>query len=104
AAADYLDWHRDHRDPEVASVCDELSLWSSRFGALLLDHVPLRHSMRVLDLGCATGFPLYELAHQLGGSSRLWGADIWVDALARARSKQTVYELANVAVCAGDGA
>jgi ubiquinone/menaquinone biosynthesis C-methylase UbiE len=103
-APDYLDQQRDHRDPAVASVYDELSLWSSRFGALLLDYVPLRRGMRVLDLGCGTGFPLYELANRLGGASRLWGADVWLEALARARSKQTVYELPNVAVAAGDGA
>src|SRR6188474_816487 len=101
---DYLDWQRDHRDPAVASVYDELSLWSSRFGALLLEHVPLAHGMRVLDLGCATGFPLYALAQQLGPSSRLWGADVWHAALARARSKQEVYALPNVAVAAADGA
>jgi ubiquinone/menaquinone biosynthesis C-methylase UbiE len=58
----------------------------------------------VLDLGCGNGFPLYELAHVLGPTSRLWGADIWREALARARSKQDVYQLPNVAVAAADGA
>ena len=101
---DYLDWQRDYRDPAVASVYDELSLWSSRFGALLLENVPLVHGMRVLDLGCGTGFPLYELAHMLGRSSRLWGADLWREAVARARSKQDVYALPNVAVAVADGA
>ena len=101
---DYLDWQRDYRDPAVASVYDELSLWSSRFGALLLENVPLAHGMRVLDLGCGTGFPLYELAHVLGRSSRLWGADLWREAVARARSKQDVYALPNVAVAVADGA
>jgi ubiquinone/menaquinone biosynthesis C-methylase UbiE len=101
---DYLDWQRDYRDPEVASVYDEVSFWASRFGALLLENVPLGHGLRVLDLGCANGFPLYELAHTLGPSSRLWGVDLWREALARARSKQRVYALANVAVAAADGA
>jgi ubiquinone/menaquinone biosynthesis C-methylase UbiE len=101
---DYLEWQRDYRDPAVASVYDELSLWSSRFGALLLENVPLAHGMRVLDLGCANGFPLYELAHMLGPSSRLWGADLWREALVRAQSKQNVYELPNVAVTVADGA
>jgi ubiquinone/menaquinone biosynthesis C-methylase UbiE len=101
---DYLDWQRDYRDPAVASVFDELSLWSSRFGALLLENVPLAPHMKVLDLGCGTGFPLYELAHVLGPSSRLWGADIWREAVARAQSKQSVYALPNVAVTMADGA
>jgi arsenite methyltransferase len=100
---DYLDWHRDHRDPEVASFLDEVSLWASRFGALLLDQVPIAHGMRVLDLACGNGFPLYELAHVLGTTSRLWGADIWREGLVRARSKQRLYELPNVALAAADG-
>src|SRR5262245_38193872 len=101
---DYLDWNRDYRDPAVASVYDELSLWSSRFGTLLLENVPHARGMRVLDIGCGTGFPLYELAHVLGPSSRLWGADLWREAVARARSKQVVYALPNVAVAMADGA
>jgi ubiquinone/menaquinone biosynthesis C-methylase UbiE len=101
---DYLDWHRDHRDPAIASVYDECSLWGSRFGALLLENVPLGHGLSVLDLGCGNGFPLYELAHCLGPSSTLWGADIWREGLARARSKQAVYALPNVALAAADGA
>ena len=83
---------------------DEVSLWASRFGTLLLDHIPIAHGLRVLDLGCGNGFPLYELAHVLGETSRLWGADIWREGLARARSKQEVYALPNVAVTAADGA
>jgi ubiquinone/menaquinone biosynthesis C-methylase UbiE len=101
---DYLEWRRDHRDPAVASVYDECSLWASRFGSFLLEHVPLARGMRVLDLGCGNGFPLYEMAHVLGPSSRLWGADVWRAGVARARSKQEVYELPNVAVAAADGA
>lgn len=103
-ASEYLDWHRDHRDPAFASVYDETSLWASRFGAMLLENVPLAHGWTVLDLACGNGFPLYELAHMLGGTSRLWGADIWREGLARAQSKQRVYDLPNVAVAAADGA
>jgi ubiquinone/menaquinone biosynthesis C-methylase UbiE len=101
---DYLDWPSDHRRTAVASVYDEVSFWASRFGALLLENVPIAHGMRVLDLACGNGFPLYELAHLLGRSSRLWGADIWREGLARARSKQDVYQLPNVALVAADGA
>jgi len=101
---DYLDRPHDHRATAFASVYDEVSLWAARFGVLLLDHVPLSHGQRVLDLGCGNGFPLFELAHMLGSSSRLWGADIWREGLARARSKQEVYRLPNVGLAAADGA
>jgi ubiquinone/menaquinone biosynthesis C-methylase UbiE len=101
---DYLHFDRDYRDPAVASVYDELSRWSSRFGTLLLENVPLAHGMHVLDVGCGTGFPLYELAHVLGPSSRLWGVDLWREAVARAHWKRDVYALPNVAVAVADGA
>ena len=101
---DYLDRPHDHRATAFASVYDEVSLWAARFGALLLDNVPLGPGRRVLDVGCGTGFPLYELAHMLGPSSRLWGADIWREGLARARSKQEVYRLPNVGLASADGA
>ena len=40
-----------------------------------------------------TGFPLFELANVLGPSCRVWGADIWVPSLRRARAKAAVHEL-----------
>ena len=64
---DYLQHPVGLDTPGVAAVMDELSLWSARFGLLLLEHVELRSGMQILDLGCGTGFPTFELA-QLGGS------------------------------------
>jgi ubiquinone/menaquinone biosynthesis C-methylase UbiE len=87
-----------------AEIYDETSFWSARFGALLFDHLEIRRGIRVLDLGCGTGFPLIELAHLHGPSSHFTGIDIWVDALERARAKLELHGLANVDILEADAA
>lgn len=84
---------------------DETSLWSARFGAFLLEHLDLRPpDVRGLDVGCATGFPLFELAHVFGPSSYWIGIDPWADAIRRAQRKNGVYGLTNVDLHVGDAA
>jgi ubiquinone/menaquinone biosynthesis C-methylase UbiE len=85
-----------------AEIYDETSFWSARFGALLFDHLEIRRGIRGLDAGCGTGFPLIELAHLHGPSSRFTGIDIWVDALARARMKLEQHGLTNVDILETD--
>jgi hypothetical protein len=60
---DYLNHKNDFSNPNIASIVDELSFWSSRFGHLLFNHLKIRKDINILDLGCANGFPLFELAH-----------------------------------------
>jgi len=89
--------------PDFAeAVYDELSFWSSRFGALLFDHLELRRGIRALDVACGAGFPLFELAHVHGPSSRFTGLDLWREALNRARRKIAVYGLTNVDLVEAD--
>jgi ubiquinone/menaquinone biosynthesis C-methylase UbiE len=101
---DYLKRSTDYHDAQVASVFDELSFWSSRFGHLLFRHLELRGHTRVLDLGFGTGFPLFELAHTFGRTSHVTGLDVWKEAIERARLKRKVYNLPNVSIVEGDGA
>jgi arsenite methyltransferase len=100
---DYLEHRLDLDQPDTAALVDELSFWGARFGLLLFRHLALRGHLRILDVGCANGFPLFELAHVSGPSCRLVGVDIWQAALRRARWKQTVYQLPNVQLAAADG-
>ncbi|HEX9935973.1 MAG TPA: methyltransferase domain-containing protein, partial [Longimicrobium sp.] len=99
---DYLD--RQIGLDEIADVFGEVAVWASRFGALLLDELPLAPEATVLDLGCATGFPLFELAHVLGPHCRVVGADVWTRALGEAERRRRIYGLPNVALAAADGA
>jgi arsenite methyltransferase len=99
---DYLAFSPDLSDPAVVAVYDELSLWSSLFGELLLRHVPLRRNSTVLDVGCGTGFPLLELAQRLGSGSTVYGVDPWEAALDRARQKAAQWGVNNVVLMTGD--
>lgn len=88
----------------AAGAYDELSFWSSRFGALLFEHLELRPNITGLDVACGTGFPLFELAHAHGPSSHFTGIDTWPEAIVRARRKLAVYGLTNIALHEGDAA
>jgi arsenite methyltransferase len=100
----YLDESIDFNDKRVVDAYDELPLWSSFFGRMLLDRIPMKPEMSVLDVGCGTGFPLLELAGRLGPGSRLVGIDTWSAALERARAKAASYGLGNVRIVEGDAA
>ena len=100
----YLQHPPDLHDPAVAAVYDELSFWSARFGALLFAHLPIPRAGRILDLGCGTGFPFFEVAHTCGPACQVVGIDNWREAIDRARFKWSVYRPANARLIRGDGA
>lgn len=93
-------WHVktvfDLGDPGVVSALDELPLWSAPFGLALLDALRLAPDLRVLDVGCGTGFPCVEIAQRLGPDARVWAVDPWAAALDRAREKARRWGVANL--------
>jgi arsenite methyltransferase len=100
----YLQHHNDFNTPEAASSYDETSLWAARFGALLFQHLELRRNLSILDLGCGTGFPLFELANAHGPTCQVTGVDVWTAALERARAKLQHQGLTNVSIVEADAA
>jgi arsenite methyltransferase len=99
----YLESSFDIKDPDFASAYDELSLWSSPFGLLLFESIPLSEGLVVLDVGCWTGFPLIEIAERLGDSSVVCGIDILSEALKRVREKVAARGIKNVFPILGNG-
>jgi arsenite methyltransferase len=99
---EYLNQRFDWGRPEMVAVYDELPLWSSLAGSLLLEHVPFSPQVRLLDVGCGTGFPLLELAQRLGPSCRAFGIDPWQTAMARIRAKIDLLGIRNVELVPGD--
>ncbi len=98
---DYLASYYDLESPEIASATDELSLWAAPFGLRLLDTVRYKQSMKALDIGFGSGFPLIELSMRLGKSSEVYGIDLWKAGVARAEMKLRKYGLTNVHIVEG---
>ncbi len=94
----YLDETFDFSDRDFVSVVDEFPLWSSYFGAVMLDMIDYKNNVTVLDLACGTGFPLIELAQRFGSSSRIYGIDTWDTAAERVRLKIKTMKLKNVEI------
>ena len=101
---DYLSQPTGELHRDYAEAFDQTSFWGARFAELLFDHLKLKRGLAVLDVGCATGVPLFELAQMHGPSSRFVGIDIWTQALHRARRKRDIVDLSNVQLVECNGA
>jgi arsenite methyltransferase len=93
----------DYLGIESCEFYDELPLWSAAFGLLLLDRVPLRRGMFIVDVGAGTGFLSVELAQRCG-EARLVAVDPWRPAAERLRRKLDALGLDNVQVLEADAA
>jgi ubiquinone/menaquinone biosynthesis C-methylase UbiE len=100
---EYLTYPFDKDDKDLVSIYDELPLWAAPFGFKLLAAVKMKPDLRVLDVGCGTGFPLIELAQRLGRGALLWGIDPWWKALERIQLKLRMLGITNVQVTCGEG-
>lgn len=100
--SDYLRGRPSAKMSELAPIFDELTFWSSRFGSLLFDNLDRRKGIVGLDLGCATGFPLIELAMSHGPASRFLGVDLWEEGLEVACRKIAFHGIYNAAVVRAD--
>lgn len=92
----YLKKKYDWNDPDLVNQYDELPLWSSYFGHLLLDNLPLEDYKHYLDVGCGTGFPLIDVCQKIGCNCNGYGIDPWGVALERTRHKLTALQLKNI--------
>lgn len=77
----------DYQTNEFGDLYDELPLWSARFGLMLLEHVELRPSITILDVGTGTGFIAVELAQRCGSDATVVAVDPWVAAVKRLHRK-----------------
>lgn len=94
----------DYKEPDYVTYYDELPYWSTQFGKILLDNIPMFHGMRILDIGCATGFPFLEIAQRMGTHAKVYGIDPWRAALDRLIEKLDYFEINNTEVHEGDAA
>ena len=80
---------------------DELPFWSAPFGMMLLDTVRYRKGMKVLDIGCGSGFPMLELAGRLDESSRVYAIDILPDMIRMVNEKIALRSVSNAEALSG---
>jgi len=98
----YLNRKIDYLQPDITNTCDELPLWSSPFGLLLLDNFPIGAYSNYLDIGCATGFPLLEIAQRLGNNCNSVGIGPWTEAVKRTKTKIDTLQLENISIVESD--
>jgi len=94
----------DSSAPDFGDFYDELPLWSAPFGLMLLDQVPLKPGISILDVGAGTGFASLELAQRCGPTSTVIAVDPWQPVVARLRRKLQHLGLINVRVLEQDAA
>jgi len=99
----YLD-EIDHTQPGFGELYDELPLWSAPFGLLLLDRVPMKAGLTILDVGAGTGFLTLELAQRCGPSAKVIAVDPWKAGMSRLRKKLKDLDLKNVVLLEQDAA
>ena len=90
-------------DDKMVCYYDELPLWSSPFGVLLLNNIPFQRNSMIVDIGCGTGFPLLEVAQRFGDSCKVFGIDPWEIAVNRANEKKKQYRIKNAEIIKGTG-
>ncbi|MFZ5987917.1 MAG: GNAT family N-acetyltransferase [Bacillota bacterium] len=92
----------NYNDKDIVNTYDELPLWAAPFGLKLLEKIEYKKNIKLLDIGCGTGFPSIELAQRLGNSSKVYSIDLWEAALKQAAYKASVYEVPNIEFIRGD--
>jgi ubiquinone/menaquinone biosynthesis C-methylase UbiE len=98
----YLEQTFDFTDPALISSFDEMPLWSSYFGAALLDTITFKNSAKILDIGCGTGYPLLEIALRFGNDSMVYGIDPWKEATKRLKFKAKIMGVKNINIINGN--
>jgi ubiquinone/menaquinone biosynthesis C-methylase UbiE len=98
---DYLE-EIDYTHTEFGDIYDELPLWSAPFGLLLLEHVPIKQGITILDVGAGTGFLSIELAQRCGSDALVIAVDSWDSAIKRLQRKLDYLHIRNVRLITGD--
>jgi arsenite methyltransferase len=97
----YLEQTYDLSDPAIISAFDEMPLWSSYFGEILLDTVVFKENAKILDIGCGAGYPTIEIAQRFGAGSEVTGIDPWKGATNRLKAKAKIMGISNTRIVNG---
>ncbi len=92
----YLEKYFDYKTSEIALTYDDLPLWSSIPGNLLLENIQYGNNKTIVDIGFGTGFPIIPLASRFGSSCKLYGIDLWESAIKQTEQKLKIRAINNV--------
>lgn len=98
----YLTRKLDWQEEDITNQYDELPLWSSPFGLLMLEHFPIGNYTKYLDIGFGTGFPLIDIAQRLGSNCQAFGIDPWKAGNKRTKTKLELLGIENICLIDGD--
>jgi demethylmenaquinone methyltransferase/2-methoxy-6-polyprenyl-1,4-benzoquinol methylase len=70
--------------------------YQRRVQALVVDRLNIKRGMKVLDLGCGTGWATLEIASRLEGTGKVVGLDLSEAMIEQARQKQPAFRYDNV--------
>jgi len=98
----YLNTSYNWKTHEIAFNYDDLPIWSSVPGNLLLENIEYQTNKTILDIGCGTGFPLIQIAQRFGNTCDIIGIDIWKNALDKAQQKLKIRGIKNVSLLYDD--
>jgi len=88
----------NYQEAEIVNIYDEVNLWTAPFGRLLLENIPMKKGMTIVDVGFGTGFPLVELSQRFGKTSKIYGIDIWEGGIERTKEKIETLQLKNIEI------
>jgi len=99
---DYLVKKYDSKTDEIAFSYDDLPMWSSVPGNLLLENIDYGTHKTIVDIGFGAGFPLIQLAHRFGNSCNIIGIELWENAIKKAEQKIKSRGLENITILNND--
>jgi len=88
----------NYQDAEIVNIYDEVNLWTAPFGRLLLENIPMKKGITIVDVGFGTGFPLVELSQRFDETSKIYGIDIWKGGIERTKEKIQTLQLKNIEI------
>jgi ubiquinone/menaquinone biosynthesis C-methylase UbiE len=97
----YLKNTYNRNDTDIISAFDELPIWSSYFGTVLLDTLVFKANATILDIGCGAGYPLLEVAQSFGCKAKVFGIDPWESATERLKQKAKIMKITNFEIING---